>query len=96
MNRHRAGPQLLRANAGKVDSSCAVHARRLRRVYVELIRLDDPHAIVLPGRVAVRMHGAVAFVFVTQAALPFNACCSSPDSYISIKMSEPPTNSPLM
>ena len=31
---------------------------------------------------------------VLQAATP-NACCSSPASYISVMMSEPPTNSPL-
>ena len=29
-----------------------------------------------------------------QAATP-SACCSSPASYISVMMSEPPTNSPL-
>jgi len=39
---------------------------------------------------------ALALALVLQAlALPPSSSCSSPDWYISIMMSEPPTNSPL-
>ncbi|MCD6073303.1 MAG: hypothetical protein K0Q70_186 [Rhodospirillales bacterium] len=42
------GPDLLRADAGMIDRHLAEHSRRLRRIRIELIALDDPHAIVLP------------------------------------------------
>jgi hypothetical protein len=50
----RAGPELLRADAGEIDRRLAVHARRLRRVGVELAGGHDPHAVVLPGDALIR------------------------------------------
>ena len=45
---HRAGPELLRADAGEVDRRLAIHAGCLGRVGVELAGRDDAHAVVLP------------------------------------------------
>src|SRR5579862_8843696 len=44
----RAGPDLLRADAGEIDRRGAVHARRLRRVGVELVARDHLDAVLLP------------------------------------------------
>ena len=48
MDVYRASPDLLRSNPGQVDRGGSVHAGGLRRVGVELIALDHPHAIQLP------------------------------------------------
>ena len=48
MDRDRAGPDLLRADAGMVDRRLAVHAGRLRGVGIERVARDDPHAVMLP------------------------------------------------
>jgi hypothetical protein len=49
-----ASPQLLRTDSREVDGRFAVHARRLRRVRIELARGDDANAVVLPCRFDVR------------------------------------------
>src|SRR5262249_48716683 len=41
-------PESLRACAGAVDGGRAVHAEGLWRVGVELVRVDDTYAVVLP------------------------------------------------
>lgn len=46
MDMHRAGPQLLRTGACKIDGGGAVHARRLRRVRVEGVGGYDANAVV--------------------------------------------------
>src|SRR6267143_3554028 len=43
-----AGPEFLGAGAGVGDGGGAVHARSLRGVDVELVGMDDAHAVVLP------------------------------------------------
>ncbi len=48
VNRDGARPDLLRADACMVDRRLSMHARRLRRVRVELRALDDPHAFGAP------------------------------------------------
>lgn len=48
LNDHRAGPQLLRADPGKIHRGRAQHARGLRRIAVQSVTLDDPHALVAP------------------------------------------------
>ena len=45
---HRAGPQLLRADAGEIDRRGAVHARGLGGVGVERAGGDHPHAVMFP------------------------------------------------
>jgi len=57
-DRHRAGPQFLRAGAREIDRGLAVHARRRRHVGIELVAGDDANAVVLPA-VVVRMRVAV-------------------------------------
>ena len=64
LDRHRAGPQFLRAGAGKIDRGLAIHARRRRHIGIELIARNDAHAVMLPafcggmGRHIVRLgHG---------------------------------------
>ena len=42
-----ARPELLRAHPCEVDGRLAVHARGLRRVGIELVAGDHPHAVVL-------------------------------------------------
>ena len=59
---HRAGPQLVGADAGEVDGGLAVHARRLRGVRVEPVAGNDAHAVVLPCRRVCGMLVAVAHV----------------------------------
>ena len=49
MDRHRARPQLLRADAGEIDRGLAVHSRGLRGVRIERPGGHDAHAVVLPG-----------------------------------------------
>src|SRR5438270_687349 len=48
VNADRTGPDLLGADASGVDRSGSIHARGLRRVRVELIAFDHPHAVVPP------------------------------------------------
>src|SRR3989454_10252584 len=43
-----AGPEFLGAGAGVGDGGGAVHARGLRGVDVELVGVDDAHAVELP------------------------------------------------
>src|SRR3989475_13265541 len=43
-----AGPEFLGAGARVGDGGGAVHARGLRGVDVELVGMDDAHAVVLP------------------------------------------------
>ena len=63
LDRHRAGPQFLRAGAGEIDRGLAIHAGRRRHVGVELIAGNDAHAVVLPAfGIVVRMSGAIAIV----------------------------------
>src|SRR5690348_15909132 len=61
----RAGPELLRADAGEGDRGLAVHARGRRHVGVELVAGDDAHAVMLPALVVmmvVRMAGMAVIV----------------------------------
>src|SRR5882672_5482106 len=51
---HRPGPEFLGASARVGDRRGAVHAGRLRRVDVELVRVHDAHAVVLP--LGIRTH----------------------------------------
>jgi uncharacterized protein YjbJ (UPF0337 family) len=56
LDRHGAGPQFLRANAGEVDGSLSIHPRSRGHIRVKLIAWNDANAIVLPAfRVAVIM-----------------------------------------
>jgi len=48
-DRNRAGPDFLCADASMIDRNFAEHPRRLRRIRIELIALNDPHAVVLPA-----------------------------------------------
>ena len=65
MDRHRAGPDLLRAGARQIDGSRPRHAGRLGGVGVELVARDDLDAMLLPvdrsGRRGVRVsrHGVI-------------------------------------
>src|SRR6202165_1818685 len=57
MDDDRAGPESFGAGAGVGDGGGAVHARRLRGGDVELVGMDDAHAVVFPlclGRIAHR------------------------------------------
>ena len=56
-----------------------------------------PFAELEPGQLGAHLFGVehLQGVFAHQAASPAMTFCSSPDSYISIMMSEPPMNSPL-
>src|SRR5207253_166198 len=62
-----ARPQLARPDAREIDRSLAVHARRLRRVRIELVAGDDAHAVMLPARVG-KIVGMVGHVFQSTAA----------------------------
>src|SRR5262249_2858957 len=55
LDRDRAGPELLGTCAREIDRGLAVHAGRLRRVRVERMARDHPHAIVLPFRLGHRV-----------------------------------------
>src|SRR5262245_60333119 len=48
MDTDRAGPDLLRPDAGGVDCGGAVHAGGLCRIGVELVAFDHPYAVVPP------------------------------------------------
>ena len=48
-DRHRACPNLLRADPRRGDGGCARHPRGLRRIGIELVAPDDLHAIVAPA-----------------------------------------------
>ena len=64
LDRHRAGPQFLRADTGEIDRRLAVHAGRRRHVGIELMAGNDAHAVVLPAfgvLVAMRMTRRVLF-----------------------------------
>ncbi len=56
MDRHRPGPNLLRADASEVDRGLSVHAGGLRGVRVKRASRDHAHAVVFPifGNVARR------------------------------------------
>jgi len=41
VDRHGSGPDLFRAGASVIDRGCAIHARSLRRIWVEGIARDD-------------------------------------------------------
>jgi hypothetical protein len=62
LDRDRAGPDLLRADAGMVDRGLPEHAGRLRRVGVELVAGDDPHAVMLPARLVIMIMRMVVIV----------------------------------
>ncbi len=75
-----------------------------RGVDVELVGGDHAHAVVLPGRACrtIVANGRDLRIVAhrgrwrNQAGLPRSApAAARPDSYISIMMSEPPTNSPF-
>ena len=68
MDADRAGPDLLCADARGIDRRGAVHAGRLRRVGVELVALDDPHAVVPPVHGAGRRRCMVVVVLAHRAA----------------------------
>src|SRR5258705_8673430 len=53
MDHDRSGPKLLRSRARVRDRRRAAHARRLRRVDVELVRVHHANAAVLPFRFGV-------------------------------------------
>src|SRR6185312_16855959 len=61
-----AGPQLLRAGIGIGDGGGAVHARRLRRVGVELGALHHAHAV--PAPVGLVAHGILRHLLTPRAA----------------------------
>ena len=65
MNVHRAGPQLLRADASEVDRSLAVHARGLRGAGVKAITGHYPHTVEFPAADTFvgRRSGRIAGVF---------------------------------
>jgi hypothetical protein len=42
-------PDFLGTDARVIDRSLAEHARRLGRVGIKPVTLDNPHAVVLPG-----------------------------------------------
>jgi hypothetical protein len=48
LDHDRSGPQLLGAGARRRDCGGAAHARRLRRVGIELAGADDAHAVQAP------------------------------------------------
>ena len=48
LNDHRARPQLLRADAREIHRGRAQHSRSLRRIAVQPVALDDPHALGAP------------------------------------------------
>ena len=50
LNAHRACPDFLRTDAGKIDGSFAVHAPRLSRVRIECMTGDHTDAVMLPVR----------------------------------------------
>jgi hypothetical protein len=58
LDRDGAGPKLLRAGPGEVDGGLAVHAGRRGHVRIELVAWDDPHTVVFPAVVVVRMGGS--------------------------------------
>src|SRR5262245_47052331 len=68
-NVHGACPNLLGADAGIVDRSLAIHARRLRGVGIKRMPRNDAHAVVLPfGR-------PFAVGFLTFMSLLSSASC---------------------
>ncbi|MDF9789794.1 hypothetical protein M2440_000495 [Methylorubrum extorquens] len=50
LDRHGAGPDFLGADPCGVDRRLPEHAGRLRRVGIEPVAGDHPHAVVLPAR----------------------------------------------
>src|SRR2546428_12738286 len=56
-----AGPEFLGAGARVGDGGGAVHARGLRGVDVELVGVDDAHAVVFPFRCGGFTHGGAPF-----------------------------------
>jgi len=50
LNAHRACPNFLRTDAGKIDSGLTLHARRLGCVWIECMTRDHTNAIMLPFR----------------------------------------------
>src|SRR5216117_3751459 len=48
VDHHRPGPEFLRAGPSIRYRRSAVHARRLRRIDVEIVRVHHPHAVKLP------------------------------------------------
>src|SRR5579862_1956621 len=74
LDRHRAGPQFLRAGAGKIDRGFAIHAGRRRHIGIELIARNDAHAVVLP---TARIFG-MAMRMVVSLGHEFNLCRSRP------------------
>src|SRR5215813_12863040 len=50
LNAHRACPDFLCTDAGKIDGGLALHARRLGCVWIECITRDHTDAVMLPLR----------------------------------------------
>src|SRR5438477_557158 len=58
LNRHRARPDLCRPGARVRDRGRERHAGRLRRVQIQLVAVDDAHAVRAPIVLLVRLHVA--------------------------------------
>jgi hypothetical protein len=48
MNDDGARPEFLGTHPRVVDCRCATHPGRLRGIGIQLIRLDDPNAVMAP------------------------------------------------
>src|SRR5690242_20343322 len=56
-DRDGAGPELLCAGAREIDRGLAIHARRRRNVWVELVARNDANAVMFPALVVVVVVG---------------------------------------